>query len=108
MPVNVSRKLLAAIAAVLLTALPSWAQDHQDVPRDQWRRPTDVFEALGLTEGSVVADLGAGGGWFTTRLARAVGSHGSVSAVGVDTIRLRELRGERTKQLNRYGLVRGA
>src|SRR5687768_9032687 len=107
MPVNVSRKLLAAIAAVLLTALPSWAQDHQDAPRDQWQRPTDVFEALGLTEGSVVADLGAGGGWFTTRLARAVGSSGRVYAVDVNPISLRELRDALPKELTNIEIVRG-
>jgi predicted methyltransferase len=107
MPVNVSRKLLAAIAAVLLTALPSWAQDHQDAPRDQWQRPTDVFEALGLTEGSVVADLGAGGGWFTTRLARAVGSNGRVYAVDVNPISLRELREALPKELTNIEIVRG-
>src|SRR5688500_397040 len=107
MPVNVSRKLLAAIAAVLLTALPSWAQDHQDAPRDQWQRPTDVFEALGLTEGSVVADLGAGGGWFTTRLARAVGSNGRVYAVDVNPISLRELREALPKELTNVEIVRG-
>ncbi len=107
MPVHVSRKLLAAIAAVLLTALPSWAQDHQDAPRDQWQRPTDVFEALGLTEGSVVADLGAGGGWFTTRLARAVGSNGRVYAVDVNPISLRELREALPKELTNIEIVRG-
>lgn len=107
MRVNVQRILRAAIAAVVLTALPSWAQDHQDAPRDQWQRTTDVFEALGLTVGSVVADLGAGGGWFTTRLARAVGSNGRVYAVDVNPISLRELREALPKELTNVEIVRG-
>jgi ubiquinone/menaquinone biosynthesis C-methylase UbiE len=36
------------------------------------------MDALSIAEGSVVADLGAGGGWFTVRLARRVGPNGLV------------------------------
>ena len=38
------------------------------------------MDALGIHEGSSVADLGAGGGWFTVRLARRVGPNGRVYA----------------------------
>jgi ubiquinone/menaquinone biosynthesis C-methylase UbiE len=48
--------------------------------RDAWQRPDQIMDALGIGEGSVVADLGAGGGWFTVRLARRVGPNGLVWA----------------------------
>jgi ubiquinone/menaquinone biosynthesis C-methylase UbiE len=38
------------------------------------------MDALGIAEGSVVADLGAGSGWFTLRLANRVGPNGRVFA----------------------------
>ena len=38
------------------------------------------MDELGIADGSVVADLGAGGGWFTVRLARRVGPNGRVYA----------------------------
>jgi ubiquinone/menaquinone biosynthesis C-methylase UbiE len=38
------------------------------------------MDALGIAEGSVVADLGAASGWFTIRLARRVGPSGKVYA----------------------------
>ena len=38
------------------------------------------MDALGIADGSIVADLGAGGGWFTTKLARRVGPNGIVYA----------------------------
>ena len=38
--------------------------------REAWQRPQQVMDALQIGEESVVADLGAGGGWFTIRLAR--------------------------------------
>jgi predicted methyltransferase len=48
--------------------------------RDAWQRPDQIMDALGIGDGSVVADIGAGGGWFTVRLARQVGPNGLVYA----------------------------
>ena len=52
--------------------------------RDKWQQPERVIADLGLAPGARVADLGAGGGYFTFRLARAVGPEGHVYAVDVD------------------------
>ena len=43
------------------------------------------MDALGIADGSTVADLGAGGGWFTIRLARRVGPNGLVYAEDIQT-----------------------
>ncbi len=51
--------------------------------REQTGRVGAVVEALGIGEGSRVADVGAGAGFFTVRLARAVGPHGHVLAVDI-------------------------
>jgi SAM-dependent methyltransferase len=52
-----------------------------DAPdRDLWQKPDLIMDALLIAEGSVVADLGAGGGWFPIRLARRVGPNGIVYA----------------------------
>jgi ubiquinone/menaquinone biosynthesis C-methylase UbiE len=51
--------------------------------RDEWQQPDRVMDALGIAEASRVADLGAGGGWFTVRLARRVGPNGVVYAEDV-------------------------
>jgi predicted methyltransferase len=51
--------------------------------RDQWQMPSQIMDALGIAEGSVVGDLGVGGGWFTIRLARRVGPNGLVYAQDV-------------------------
>jgi ubiquinone/menaquinone biosynthesis C-methylase UbiE len=48
--------------------------------RDDWIKPDLIMDALGIADGAVVADLGAGGGWFTIRLARRVGPNGIVYA----------------------------
>ena len=86
------RRLLAAsIAAATICAVPIGAQRPRLFPpqdlgqlegsdRDAYQRPDQIMDALQIGEGSVVADLGAGGGWFTVRLARRVGPNGRVYA----------------------------
>lgn len=49
--------------------------------RARWQQPDRVLRVLGLRRGAVVADIGSGPGYFTTRLARAVGARGRVYAV---------------------------
>jgi predicted methyltransferase len=51
--------------------------------REAWQKPDQIMDALGIADGSVVADIGAGGGWFTIRLARRVGPQGLVYAEDV-------------------------
>jgi predicted methyltransferase len=51
--------------------------------RDLWQRPDRIMDALGVADASVVADVGAGSGWFTIRLARRVGPQGVVYAQDV-------------------------
>jgi SAM-dependent methyltransferase len=51
--------------------------------RDLWQRPDQIMDAMGIADASVVADIGAGSGWFTIRLARRVGPQGLVYAEDV-------------------------
>lgn len=52
--------------------------------RDRWQQPDRILRALGVQAGERVADIGAGGGYFTFRLARAVGPTGVVYSVDTD------------------------
>ena len=60
--------------------------------RDAWQKPDEVVAALGLKPGAVACDIGAGPGYFTLRLARAVGPRGFVYAVDVEPKILDALR----------------
>ena len=60
--------------------------------REAWQKPDQVMDALGVAESTVVADLGAGGGWFTVRLARRVGQNGKVYAVDVQRLMIEAIR----------------
>jgi len=48
-----------------------YAKSFDDPARDAWQMPSRVIEALALTPGQKVADIGAGTGYFSVRLARA-------------------------------------
>jgi ubiquinone/menaquinone biosynthesis C-methylase UbiE len=81
----------AAAAIALLAIAPARAQHARLFPpqdlgqlegpdRDAWQRPDQILDALQIGEDSVVADVGAGGGWFTVRLALRVKPNGLVYA----------------------------
>ncbi|MEN8161379.1 MAG: methyltransferase domain-containing protein [Myxococcota bacterium] len=57
---------------------------YEGFGREAWQQPERVVADLALAPGAKVADLGSGGGYFTFRLARAVGPSGHVYAVDVD------------------------
>jgi ubiquinone/menaquinone biosynthesis C-methylase UbiE len=54
----------------------------EDPERDAWQKPDEVVKHLQLRPGNVVADIGAGTGYFTRRFAAAVGPSGQ--ALGLD------------------------
>lgn len=60
--------------------------------RDAWQKPDQIMDALAIADGSVVADIGAGAGWFTMRLARRVGPNGRVYAQDVQRQMLEAIR----------------
>ena len=49
-----------------------YAKSFDDPARDAWQMPGRVIEALKLAEDASVADIGAGTGYFSLRLAKLV------------------------------------
>ncbi len=66
-----------------------YARHWNDPARDDWQRPAEIVEAMGIEEGMVVADIGAGTGYFIPYLSEAVGDEGRVIAVDVEMSMLR-------------------
>jgi predicted methyltransferase len=60
--------------------------------RDEWQQPERIMDALRIADGSRVADIGAGGGWFTIRLAARVGPNGRVYAQDVQPLMIDSIR----------------
>jgi ubiquinone/menaquinone biosynthesis C-methylase UbiE len=64
----------------------------EDPARDAWQKPDAVVKGLGLAPGQTACDIGAGPGYFSLRLAKAVGPSGHVWAVDVEPVILAALR----------------
>jgi arsenite methyltransferase len=59
-----------------------WVKVFEDPERDAWQKPDEVIRTMKLKSGDVIADIGAGTGYFTRRFAVAVGPEGK--ALGLD------------------------
>ena len=74
----------------------------EEPERDERLQINRVMEILKIKQGSNVADIGAGSGWFTARAARRVGESGAVYAVEInrDYIKYIEARAVKEKLAN--------
>jgi predicted methyltransferase len=82
----------ASILWVLWSALCFISADAYTADRETWQRPGEVMDALEARLGSTVADVGAGEGWFSRRLAQRVGAGGTVFAVDVQPAMVEDIR----------------
>jgi ubiquinone/menaquinone biosynthesis C-methylase UbiE len=115
-PTALKRTALALIAGALFVTVPHAQTQQQggihrlfppsdlgllDAPdRDLWQRPDQIMDAMGIADASIVADIGAGSGWFTIRLARRVGPRGLVYAEDVQ----KEMITALSRRVGREGL----
>ena len=65
-----------------------------------WQKPDQIMDAVHVADGSTVADIGAGAGWFTIRLAQRVGPKGLVYAQDLQSLMLDAIK----RRVQREGL----
>ncbi len=97
---NPARSLLITLLCALTPALPAaaqtphthehsfgdaqkWSQVFDDPKRDEWQKPHQVIQALKLKPDAVIADIGAGTGYFALRFAH-MAPQGRVYAVDTE------------------------
>ena len=73
-----------------------WAHVFDDPERDAWQKPHQVIQALALKPDAIVADIGAGTGYFAARLASML-PKGTVYAVDIEPAMVKYL-GERAQR----------
>lgn len=84
-----------------------YAKSFDDPARDAWQMPDRVIQTLALKPGSLVADIGAGTGYFSMRLAK---SAGKVYAVDIEPAMIEHVkkRAEADKATNVVAVLAGA
>lgn len=108
--------MFSALACAQQTAMPPKSEDRplkdrivtmERAERDAWQKPDEVVKALDLKNHNVVADIGAGTGYFSRPLARAVAPDGKVYAVDVaaDILAYLQERAERESLHNIVTIV---
>jgi len=77
------------IAGVMSAAGADWLERPE---REKEENPEGALDAIGIRPGMIVADIGAGTGYMSLRIARRVGSTGKVYASDIQLEMLRRLR----------------
>ncbi|MBN1221967.1 MAG: class I SAM-dependent methyltransferase [Candidatus Aminicenantes bacterium] len=73
---------------LFLICIPPGSADS----RDKWHQPDKVMDVMGVQEGMIIGEVGAGRGYFTFKLARRVGNSGRVYANDISKSALQALR----------------
>ena len=80
-----------------------WAKEFDDPERDAWQKPEEILDALHLKRTSTVADIGAGTGYFSVRIAKRI-PEGKIFAADVEPDMVGYL-GERAQREHLTNLV---
>lgn len=92
-------------AQVMGAAGAGWLERSE---REEEENPEKAIRALDLRQGMVVADVGAGSGYFTLRMAKLVGPGGKVYASDIQQQMLDLLKERmRSEKISNVELVRG-
>ena len=74
-----------------------WAKVFDDPERDEWQKPHEVIRALALEPDAIVADIGAGTGYFSVRLAHML-PKGRVYGVDTEPAMVKHLAGRAQRE----------
>ena len=69
-----------------------------DDVRDKWHQPDKVMDLVGVKEGMIIGEIGAGHGYFTFKLSKRVGKSGRIYANDISRNALKYLRDRCTRE----------
>jgi cyclopropane fatty-acyl-phospholipid synthase-like methyltransferase len=84
-----------------------WSKAFDDPARDKWQRPDFVVESLELPQVRCVVDIGAGTGYFSTRIAHKLPPRAKIYAVDIepDMVEFLKQRGQEEKLTNHVPIL---
>ncbi len=80
-----------------------WAKEFDNPERDAWQKPEEILDSLHLHRTSLVADIGAGTGYFSVRIARRI-PEGKIFAADIELDMVHYV-GERARREHLTNLV---
>ncbi len=86
----------AFAGAIILAERLAWSFEYDG--RERRQKPEEVIKALDLKAGQTVVDLGAGSGYFTWRLAKAVGPEGKAIALEIEDRLVEKLKSDASRK----------
>ena len=93
------KMLLVILVLIGISGTSSSSQESdRSRKRDEWQRPAEVLDGLGVKAGSRVADIGCGHGYFTFRMAARVGPEGKVYGVDIDEESIAKVRERKERE----------
>ena len=83
--------------------IEKWLSIFEGDKRDEYQKPEVVVKSVNLKPGNVVADIGAGTGYFTRRFAIAVGPNGKALGLDIEESMVNHMNEEAKKMgINNY------
>lgn len=88
---------ITTIVSALQTKPPErWVPDYEN--RDAWQQPYKIMDAIGIRPRMTIADIGAGKGYFSFKLAERVGLEGLVYASDIKESQLNAIKDRMQKE----------
>ena len=95
MKILYSRKVIVIVSALFVSLLLH--AGFQNYGRDDWQKPDEVLKSMNLEPGDVIADIGAGDGYFTRRFALAVSPGGQALGLEVSSRNVESMKRDADK-----------
>jgi ubiquinone/menaquinone biosynthesis C-methylase UbiE len=83
---------LKLVTAQNLNNIDEWVKVIEFPDRDEWQKPDEIMQSLNLKPGDVIADIGAGDGYFTKRFAKAVSPGGQALGLEITSSKVEYMR----------------
>ena len=88
------KQLLSLLVFIFIAASTLNCQSY----RDRWQQPEKIMDAVGIKEGMVIGECGAGDGYFTFKLSDRVGEEGRIYANDISRRALNNLKDRRDSE----------
>jgi ubiquinone/menaquinone biosynthesis C-methylase UbiE len=82
---NIKNKIITVLILIIISSVLTAES------RDEWQQPEKIMDVIGVKPGMVIGEPGAGGGYFTFKLAKRIGPKGRIYANDISKKSLKKI-----------------